>query len=116
VKISRSERSGKVVLEIEGAIQLGESGEQLSAALRSELEGGAEDVLLELSRINYADSTGIGELVGYFVRFGEAGKRLVLVKPSQRIRELLRVTNLDTLFEIHESLEAALAAAPEAED
>jgi len=116
VKISRSEHSGKVVLEVEGAIQLGESGEQLSTALRSELEGGAVHVLLELSRINYADSTGIGELVGDLVRFGEAGKRLVLVNPSKRIRELLRITNLDTLFEIHENLEDALSAVPKPDD
>jgi len=110
VNIDRSEHSGRVVLEIEGAIRLGESGAQLSSALRSELEGGTECVLLELSRINYADSTGIGELVGYLSRFSEAGKRLVLVNPSERIRQLLKVARIDGLFETYASLEEALSA------
>lgn len=113
MNIERSEHSGRVVLEIEGAIQLGESGEQLSKTLRSELEGGAGCVLLELSRINYADSTGIGELVGYLSRFAEAGKRLVLVNPSERIRQLLQIARLDGLFEVYETLEQALDAPSE---
>jgi anti-sigma B factor antagonist len=110
VKIDRSEHSGKVVLEIEGAIQLGESGEQLARALRDELDGGAPSVLLELSRINYADSTGIGELVGYLTRFQGTGRRLVLVNPSERIRQLLRIARLDSLFEVFASLDEALAS------
>ena len=110
MNVERSEHAGRVVLAIEGAIKLGESGAQLSSALLSELEGGTGCVLLELSRINYADSTGIGELVGYLSRFGEAGKRLVLVNPSERIRQLLRIARIESLFEIFESLEEALQA------
>lgn len=113
MKIGRREHPGKVVLEIAGAVLLGESGEQLADALRRELEGGSECVLLELSGIDYADSTGIGELVGYLTRFQDAGKRLVLVNPSERIRQLLRIARLDGLFESYESLEQALASKPE---
>ena len=72
--------------------------------------GGIERALGDLERINYIDSTGIGELVGYLGRFSEARRRLILVAPSERVQRLLRVVQLDSLFPTYETLEAALAA------
>ena len=65
---------------------------------------------LDFSRINYIDSTGIGEMVGYLGRFQEAERKLVLINPSDRIRKLLEVAQLTELFPTFDTLEAALAA------
>jgi anti-sigma B factor antagonist len=98
------------VIAVEGVIKLGESAQFLTETLERVLEEADGHVLLDLERINYIDSTGIGELVGYLGRFGERRRRLVLVHPSERIRRLLEVAQLDDLFPTYDDLEAATAA------
>ena len=105
------EREGEVtVVAIEGVIQLGESARRLSQHLQELLDEGAERVLLDLSRIDYVDSTGLGELVGYLQRFSEQGRRLALLQPRTRILNLLKLTRLDEVFPIFEDRAEALAA------
>lgn len=98
-----------IVLEITGEVRLGESAEHLSAELASVLSDPAvEGVVLNLENINYLDSTGLGELVGYLGRFQDSGKRLKLVKPNQTIVKLLQLTRLDQVFKIYPDEESAL--------
>jgi anti-sigma B factor antagonist len=98
------------LLKLEGTIKLGESAEFLAQTLERALAEERGHVLIDFSRINYIDSTGIGELVGYLGRFRELRRKLVLINPSDRIRKLLHVARLDDLFPTHDTLEAALAA------
>lgn len=98
------------VLAVEGVVKLGESAQFLAQTLERLLEEGGGHVMLDLDRINYIDSTGIGELVGYLARFKERSRRLVLVRPSERIRKLLEVAQLADLFPTYDDLDAALAA------
>ncbi len=98
------------ILAVEGVVKLGESAQFLAQTLERILEEGGGHVLLDLEGINYMDSTGIGELVGYLGRFQERKRRLVLVRPSDRIRRLLDVVQLGELFPIYADMEAALAA------
>jgi anti-sigma B factor antagonist len=97
------------LLKLEGVIKLGESAEFLASTLERCLADEEGHVLIDFSRINYIDSTGIGELVGYLGRFRDRQRKLVLVSPSDRIRRLLQVAQLSDLFSMYESVEAALA-------
>jgi anti-sigma B factor antagonist len=67
-------------------------------------------VIIDFSKINFIDSTGIGELVGYLGRFRSSHRELILVNPSERIRKLLQVAKLAELFPIYDTVDAALAA------
>ncbi len=98
------------LLRVEGVIKLGESARFLAQTLERALADDAGHVLLDLEKINYMDSTGIGELVGYLGRFREKERRLVLVHPSQRILKLLEVAQLEDLFPTYDDVETALAA------
>ena len=98
-----------VLLSVEGVIKLGESARFFAEALRRALSEEGGDVLVDLAKINYIDSTGIGELVGYLGRFQEAKRQLILVQPSPQIRKLLRVAHLDELFPIVDTLEEAVS-------
>lgn len=99
-----------VLLNVEGVIRLGESARFFSETLERVLEEESGHVLVDFSKINHIDSTGIGELVGYLGRFGDRSRKLILINPSDRIRKLLEVARLAELFPIHESTEAALQA------
>jgi anti-sigma B factor antagonist len=98
-----------IILDITGEVSLGESAQQLSAELAKLLgEPSVECVVLDLENINYMDSTGLGELVGYLGRFEDSGKRLKLVKPNLTIMKLMKLTRLDEIFRIYNSEEEAL--------
>ncbi len=106
--VEKRKVNGFTLLSVEGVIKLGESASFFADALKRVLAEGGGHVLVDLSKINYIDSTGIGELVGYLGRFQEVQRKLILVEPSDQIRKLLRVAHLDELFPIVDSLEEAL--------
>lgn len=109
VIIDKRRIEGMVLLSVEGIIKLGQSAEFLVQSLERTLEKDEGHVLLDLSKINYIDSTGIGELVGYLSRFAERKRKLILVSPSDRIVKLLKVAQIDELFPTYSDLESALA-------
>ena len=113
--IEKRRIGASTLLSVEGIIKLGESARFFADALKKAFQEGAGDIIVDLSKINYIDSTGIGELVGYLGRLQEAKRRLILVRPSDQIRKLLRVAHLDELFPIYDTLEEAVPSgdAPE---
>lgn len=108
--VEKQKVEGTTVLRVEGIVKLGESAEFLAENLRRALDQEAGHVLLDLSKINYIDSTGIGELVGYLTRLRNQNRKLILVNPSPRIVKLLGVAQIADLFPTYETVEEALAA------
>ena len=102
--------NGFTVLNVEGVIKLGESAQFFAQTLERALADDRGNVIVDFSRINFIDSTGIGELVGYLGRFRNARRELILVNPSERIRKLLQVARLADLFPIYDTVDAAMSA------
>jgi anti-anti-sigma factor len=107
--VEKRHLNGYILLNVEGVIKLGESAEFFAQTLERALEEEEGHVLVDFSKINFIDSTGIGELVGYLGRFGDRRRKLILINPSDRIRRLLEVARLAELFAIYESVDRALA-------
>lgn len=105
---SRKEGSA-IVIACEGRITLGLATNRLRNLLREAIEGGAKAVVVDFSGATQLDSTGIGELVGALSLANEHGAALRLAALPPKIRELLRITRLDTVFDVRESPEQALA-------
>ncbi|HXO19114.1 MAG TPA: STAS domain-containing protein [Thermoanaerobaculia bacterium] len=101
---------GFTLLNLEGVIKLGESAQFFAQTLARALADDSGHVIVDFSKINYIDSTGIGELVGYLGRFRGSQRELILVNPSDRIRKLLHVARLAELFPTYETVDAAIAA------
>lgn len=110
VIVEKSKVEGLTVLRVEGIVKLGESAEFLAQTLRRVLDLDEGNVALDLSKINYIDSTGIGELVGYLTRFRTQNRKLILIAPSERITKLLAMAQIHDLFPTYDSVEAAVAA------
>lgn len=108
--VEKRKQDGCTILHVEGVIKLGESAAFFAQTLDRTLTEDSGDVIVDFSKINYIDSTGIGELVGYLGRFQDRSRKLILVNPSDRIRRLLEVARLADLFQIHDSVDSALAA------
>jgi len=98
------------ILYVEGLIKLGESAEFFSAALDNVLKNESTNVIIDFTKIDYIDSTGIGELVGYLGKFTGQNRKLILVNPSERILKLLKLAKLDAVFKIYSTEDEAVAA------
>ncbi|MCX7604247.1 MAG: STAS domain-containing protein [Bryobacteraceae bacterium] len=107
-RIESRQEGGATVISCEGRITLGLATNTLRNLLREALEGGAKTVVVDFSGASQLDSTGIGELVGALSLANERGASLRLAAMPPKIRELLRITRLDTVFDVRESLEEAL--------
>ena len=107
--IEKRSRGNVTILDIEGAIKLGESAEFFSSALDNVLRKEETNVVIDFTGINYIDSTGMGELVGYLSKFSGENRQILLVKPSGRILKLLKVVRLDKVFKIFQDEDSAIA-------
>ncbi len=76
----------------------GDTTEQLSNEVRRLIPQNRE-IVVDLSGVDYLDSSGLGALVGLYISARRAGTAVKLVKLNDRIAELLRLTKLATVFE-----------------
>lgn len=103
-----------VVLRVEGLIKLGESAEFFRAALAQQLNDDVS-VVVDCSKIDYIDSTGLAELISATSAMAGAGRKLVLSGVSGRILALLRLAELTDTLATFETEHEALASIAEAE-
>jgi anti-sigma B factor antagonist len=97
-----------VVLEMQGKITIGEGSVQLREAVSRMRDNGRNKIILNLGGVSYVDSSGIGELVSSHTTTKNAGGRLKLLNPTKKIKDLLMITKLLTVFEIYEDEQSAI--------
>jgi anti-sigma B factor antagonist len=113
---AEGEGEGTLVLRIAGMIKVGESVREFESSLERATTEHMGSVVLDLSDLEYIDSTTMGVLVGALHRLKAENRDLVLVNPRERIASLLRVAKLDSLFEIYDTVPEAIAAIRRRED
>ncbi|HKY31896.1 MAG TPA: STAS domain-containing protein [Candidatus Polarisedimenticolia bacterium] len=102
---------GKVtVIDLNGKITIGKGDLILREAINNCLKDGKLRILLNLDKVSYMDSAGIGELVSCFKRVVEKKGIMKLVNPGGRVQDLLALTKLDEYFETYTSEGEALAS------
>lgn len=109
VHIVKSRENGVTVLDIQGVIKLGESAREFSGFLEKVLNEDTGPVLINFEGINYMDSTGLGELIGYLQKFEDRKRKMALLRPNHRIQALLKITKLDSVFRIFDARDQAVA-------
>ncbi len=102
---------GKVsVLDLSGKITIGEGDMVLRDKVHELLDAGKNQILLNLEKITYMDSAGIGELVACYKRAREKGGTVRLLKPSGKVYDLLQLTKLEEVFDTFREESEALEA------
>lgn len=96
------------ILELKGTITLGEGDVVLKKAIQELLKADDKKILLDLDKVKYMDSSGIGELVACYTSVTNRGGQLKLLNLKSRILELLQVTQLLQVFEAYDEEEEAL--------
>lgn len=108
IKVRKSD--GATILELSGALLVGEPERICRDTVRQHLEGGARKLAINLEGVPYMDSSGIGALVRVFNAVQQAGARCRFYGATRKVRQLLKMVRLDKVLELVEDEESALAS------
>jgi anti-sigma B factor antagonist len=97
------------VLEVGGEVDV-YTAPRLRERLVELVDGGARDVVVDLGRVDFLDSTGLGVLVGALKRLRAAGGTFGLVCSKEPLLKIFRITALDQVFPIFTSVDEATAS------
>ena len=98
------------VVDLSGKITIGEGDVVLRERVGELLDGGEKRILLNLERVKYMDSAGIGELVACYKRAKEKDGMVKLLNPSGKVYDLLQLTKLEEVFDTFRDEKEALVS------
>ena len=110
LKLTKRTVDGILAFECNGRIVFGEESALLRDEVKQAVANGQKRIVLNLSEINYIDSGGLGTLVALHTTAHNAGGAIKLANLTRRVGDLLQVTKLLTVFEVHTSEYDALEA------
>lgn len=110
MQIAARPATGGTILDIQGDIDLAHSPAVRKALLQEIKEKKTPKVFLNLEKVRYIDSSGIASLVEGLKASRDLGSRLILYGLSKSVREVMELSRLQKIFEIHESEAQALAS------
>ena len=110
MKLTTREVDGVTVVDLSGKITLGEGGATLRDEVRKLLAKASKKIVLNLADVSYIDSSGLGELVSAYTAVKNAGGELKLLNLTSKVRDLLVITKLVTVFDVKDNEAAAVAS------
>jgi len=99
------------VIELSGRITMGEIIEEFRALWSQALESGAKHIVVNMAKVTFLDSSGIGMMIRCHSAVTQVGGKLHLAGAAGAVRQAFKVTRLDNIFEFHDSETSALSAA-----
>ena len=104
------EAGSVTVVDLGGRIVLGDGSALLRKTVRDLLEEGRTKILLNLGDVDYIDSSAIGELVSAYTAVRNRGGELKLLHLTKKVKDLLQITKLFTVFDVYYDEHTALAS------
>ena len=102
---------GKVsIVDLSGKITIGDGDVVLRERVMGLLDNGQQSILLNLAKVSYMDSAGIGELVPCYKRAKEKDGTVKLLNPTGKVFDLLQLTKLEEVFETFRDEKEALVS------
>jgi anti-sigma B factor antagonist len=98
------------ILDLAGNITIGDSADILRDKVRSLLQQGQKQIVVNLAGVSYMDSAGLGELVRSHATATQQGAALKLTNVTKRLQDLLVITKLSTVFDSYDDEAAAIAS------
>jgi anti-sigma B factor antagonist len=108
--IIRMRKAGNAtILDLEGALKLGEAEEAFRQKVQELMDAGSTHIAVNLAGVPEMDSSGIGALVRAFTMLKKAGGKCTFFAPNKRVQMILKMVRLDTILDIAEDEATALA-------
>lgn len=109
MKIEFNDVNDVTIMVIDGMLTLG-SDQYFQQKLSEAIEGGRQKIVIDMTKVKYIDSLGIGQIAGGYTMLEEAGGKLVLARSNEKIKQLLRLTGLQHHIETFPTVEEAIQA------
>ena len=109
LKLDTRQTNGVTVLSCAGRIMFGEEASALRDRVK-ELLGSTKEIILNLTGVSNIDSGGLGTLVGLYSSARSSGADIKLTGLGPRLRDVLAITKLSTVFEVYDTEAQAMAA------
>ena len=106
--ISERQAGDVTILDLSGSIRMGEGAVSLRNHIRNLFEQSKKKILLNLSAVKNVDSSGIGELIASYTTLSRDGGQLKLLNLTGKIKDLLVITKLLTVFDSYDDEAEAL--------
>lgn len=98
------------IYQLQGNL-IGETdGIPITESINEQLEAGVRQFVIDLQGLQHINSSGLGVLITLLTKARKVGGEVVLSNPSNYIQNLLLITKLNTIFQIHNTAESAVAA------
>jgi anti-sigma B factor antagonist len=110
LKLTKRTVDGILAIECNGRIVFGDESSLLREEVKKAITDGAKRIVLNLREVNYIDSGGLGTLVALHTTAHSTGGTIKLANLTKRVGDLMQVTKLLTVFEVHTSEYEALEA------
>ncbi|ACF14124.1 anti-sigma-factor antagonist [Chloroherpeton thalassium ATCC 35110] len=108
--VKEHEESGIVVLKLKGDLLGGDDYQTFKDTLKKYISEGKKDFVIDLRKVTYINSSGIGMLVSGMTTVTNAEGTFKLANVEQNIHNVFTITNLISIFDVYETLEDALNA------
>jgi anti-sigma B factor antagonist len=93
-------RSGDVaIVDLAGRLTLGDGSGMLRSSIKDLTAQGSKKILVNLKEVSYIDSSGLGEMISSYATVTNAGGQIKLLGSQDRVRDLLTITKLYSVFE-----------------
>src|SRR5712691_1273228 len=110
MNIETRKKGDIVIVDFQGRLAVGVGDDLLPRLIEQLLDEGNRKILLNLSDMDYIDSNGLGELVQSLKVSGRHGASLRLLKPQDRVKKTLKLTNLLPMFSVYDTEAEAIKA------
>lgn len=110
LKVSVRQVGDVAVVDLSGKITLGEGSGTLRDTVADISGKGNKNILLNMEDVSYIDSAGLGELVGSYTSVTNKGGQLKLVNLQSKLKDLMQITKLHTVFRVFDSEDEAIAS------
>ena len=110
MQFSVSEKDGAAIVILEGEMVGGPDATLLSEQLHKLLQADKKKIILDMAQIHYMNSSGLGILIGGLTTVRNHGGDIKLLHLAPKLKELLRITKLDCVFDVFENEEEAIGS------
>lgn len=110
MKIGKRKKGDVLILDLQGKILIGEGIEELRGTIDNAVKEKETKLLLNFADVPYLDSTGLGEVVRSYTSIKKANGVVKIVNLTNKVRDLLSVTKLITVFDTFEDEDKAIAS------
>lgn len=108
LELNERQAGDVTILDMSGSVRMGEGAVSLRNSIRGLNDEGKNKILLNLARVKNIDSSGIGELIANYTTISREGGQLKLLSLTDKIRDLLVITKLLTVFDSYDNEAEAL--------